>query len=262
MINARDLRRMIAKIKNISCEKVIFDAKNVHLSAEEDRVLQNMLERYNKNEPLSKILNCRPFWKHDFFVNGDVLDPRSETEILIEMVLEKFDSPSSLNFLDVGTGSGCILLSLLHEYKNAHGIGIDISSGAINVAKYNLEKLGIERADFIESDWNFFCCKEKIDAVVSNPPYIRSGDINFLDENVRNYDPALALDGGESGLDAYISISESAKRWLKVGGSIFFEVGYDQATDVSVILQSKGFEAIEIRKDYSGIARVVKAIFA
>ncbi|MDR1235813.1 MAG: peptide chain release factor N(5)-glutamine methyltransferase [Holosporaceae bacterium] len=260
MISARDRQRMIAKIKNVSREKVFFDPENVHLNEEEERLLQDMTERYNKDEPLSKILNCRSFWKHDFFVNGDVLDPRPETEILIEAVLKRFGVQSSLNFLDVGTGSGCILLSLLHEYKNSRGIGIDISPGAIDVAKHNREKFEIKNADFRASDWKDFRCEGEIDIVVSNPPYIKTGDLNSLDRNVRNYDPLPALDGGETGLDAYVSICESAKGWLKPGGSIFFEIGRGQEIDVSAILRSKDFEIIEIRKDYGGIARIVEAI--
>ncbi|MDR1333744.1 MAG: peptide chain release factor N(5)-glutamine methyltransferase [Holosporaceae bacterium] len=258
--NTKELRRMIAKIKNISYEEVVFG--DVHLNAEEEKLLHNMLQRHCEGEPISKILNCRSFWKHDFFINADVLDPRPETEILLEMVLTQFDAGIPLKFLDIGTGSGCILLSLLHEYKNAQGIGIDISSGAVDVAKHNQKKLGIENAAFIACDWKKFHCgeEEKVDVLISNPPYIRSGDIDFLDENVRNYDPLLALDGGETGLAAYTSIAALAKRWLKPGGSVFFEVGYDQMDKVIEILQLNNFQITEIRKDYSQIARGVSAI--
>ncbi|MDR2780955.1 MAG: peptide chain release factor N(5)-glutamine methyltransferase [Holosporaceae bacterium] len=254
----KELRRMIAKIKNISYEETVFE--DIHLTSQENYLLQSMLERYHNGEPLSKILNCRAFWEHDFFINGDVLDPRPETEILIEMILERFDRQSEINFLDIGTGSGCILLSLLQEYKNAHGTGIDVSSSAINVAKHNQKKFGIENANFIECDWKDFFCDEKIDVIVSNPPYIRSCDISSLDENVRSYDPLLALDGGESGLDAYFSIAQLAKRWLKPNGCIFLEVGYDQMSSVSSILQSNNFKIFEIKKDYSDINRGIGAI--
>jgi release factor glutamine methyltransferase len=190
------------------------------------------------------------------------LDPRPETEILLEMILAQFNVEIPLKFLDIGTGSGCILLSLLHEYKNAHGIGIDISPGAVDVAKINQKKLGIENAAFLSCDWKKFYCEEdkRVDVLVSNPPYIRSRDIDSLDENVRNYDPLAALDGGETGLAALVSIVALASRWINPGGSIFFEVGHGQMNEVTEILQSNNFTITEIRKDYNHIARGISAI--
>jgi release factor glutamine methyltransferase len=250
---------MVAKIKNVRYDEIALNPQNVHLNYSEELLFLEMLGRYEKNEPLSKILNSRSFWNHEFFVNAHVLDPRPETELMIEMILSRFDRQSSLNFLDVGTGSGCILLSLLHEYKNSRGIGVDISPEAIEVAKRNQKKLEIQNADFLAADWNDFHAEEKFDVIVSNPPYVKTRDIPKLDENVRNYDPLLALDGGADGLDSYASIAACAERWLASNGFIFLEIGYDQAKSVSKILQSNDLEIIEIKKDLNEIDRIITA---
>jgi release factor glutamine methyltransferase len=250
---------MIAKIKGLSREEVTFNLESVHLSNAEETLLSSMLNRYKKNEPLSKILNEKSFWNHNFFVNADVLDPRPETELIIEMILSRFQRQSILNFLDIGTGSGCILLSLLSEYENSRGVGVDVSANAIEIARYNQEKIKIATANFFVANWKEFESKEQFDVIASNPPYISSGDILQLDENVRNYDPLLALDGGPAGLDAYISITPLLKKWLKPYGLVFFEIGYGQATDVVQILQSNGFQIDEIRKDLNNIDRIIAA---
>jgi release factor glutamine methyltransferase len=254
-----DLRRMIAKIKRLDSNQIAFNAENIHLNSREMSVFSKMLERYEKNEPVSKIINAKSFWNHEFFVNSDVLDPRPETEIIVEMILSRFNPKSSLNFLDVGTGSGCLLLSLMSEYPNSRGTGIDISADAVRVAKYNGKKLGITSANFSIADWNNFNGSEKFDVVVGNPPYIKTNDIPHLEENVRNYDPLIALDGGMSGLEAYLSISPLAKKWLKPNGLIFFEIGCNQAESVLKIMKSNGFHIEEVKKDLSGLDRIVAA---
>ncbi|MDR2645728.1 MAG: peptide chain release factor N(5)-glutamine methyltransferase [Holosporaceae bacterium] len=253
---------MIAKIKGLFREEVTFNLKDIYLSDAEETLFFSMLNRRKENEPLSKILNEKSFWNHDFFVNADVLDPRPETELIIEMILSRFQRQSTLNFLDIGTGSGCILLSLLSEYKNSRGIGIDISANAIEVACYNQKKIGVTTANFFVADWNEFEKEEQFDVVASNPPYISTDDILQLDENVRNYDPPVALDGGPSGLDAYISITPLLKRWLNPQGLVFFEIGYGQVADVVQILQSNGFQIDEIKKDLNNIDRIVVAQLA
>jgi release factor glutamine methyltransferase len=218
-----------------------------------------MLERYRNHEPVSKIINHRAFWNGDFFVNGSVFDPRPETELIIEMVLSKFDQRDNLNFLDVGTGSGCILLSLLGEYEHSKGIGLDISPEAVEIAKYNQKKSEIKNANFILMDWRNFEGQQEFDVVVSNPPYIKTKDILLLDVNVRDYDPPVALDGGITGLDAYISILSLAAKWLKPKGLIFLEIGCGQLQDVSEIMESNGFKVCEVRKDMGGVDRIICA---
>ena len=256
-VSAKDIRSLIAKVKNISYEKVAFDADSVFLNAEEQKQLQQLLARYRNDEPISKILNSRGFWKYDFFVNEDVLDPRPETELIIETALKLFNTSEKLNFLDIGTGSGCILLSLLGEFKNSVGLGIDISGKAIAVARQNQQRLNIQNVNFENVSWNNFSPSCQFNVIVSNPPYIRTSEIASLNKNVREYDPLLALDGGETGLKPYQEISALATHWLKPNGIIVFEVGYDQSQAVSEILESNGYNSIQTAKDLAGIERVV-----
>lgn len=255
----KDLRMLVARIKDISYEQVVLYADKIDLDEKDLTVFSQLLVRYNKGEPISKILNIRGFWKYDFFVNEFVLDPRPETELIIETILHLFDSNEKLSFLDVGTGSGCILLSLLNEFKNSHGIGIDISDEAIKVALRNQKDLNITNVEFKNIGWRDFNAESCIDIIVSNPPYIKTKDIASLDANVREYDPILALDGGETGLRSYEEICSLAKKWLKPDGYIFFEVGYDQSKDVANILDQNGYTSIEVKKDLAGIDRLVYA---
>ncbi|MDR3179277.1 MAG: peptide chain release factor N(5)-glutamine methyltransferase [Holosporaceae bacterium] len=257
----RDVRRLIAHAKKISYEDVFFHGSEQFLSPEEHACFLDMLGRYGKNEPISKIINRKSFWKHDFFVNENVLDPRPETELIIEAVLRHFDPESQLSFLDLGTGSGCILLSLLYEFKKSTGIGIDISPKALEVAVRNRQVLGISGAAFLEASWNhpLDLTPASCDVIVSNPPYIKTQDLAQLDENIRKYDPPEALDGGASGLDAYLQIAQVSKKFLKKNGRIFLEVGYDQADDVARILAASGYEGIRREKDLQALDRVVCA---
>jgi release factor glutamine methyltransferase len=229
------------------------------LDYQEESLFFSMLERYRKQEPVSKIINCKSFWNNEFFVNSGVFDPRPETELIIEMVLSKFDRRDNLKFLDIGIGSGCILLSLLSEYKNSHGVGIDICPEAIKIARYNQEKQGIKNASFMLTDWRNFNSSKEFDVIVSNPPYIKTDDISLLEVSVKDYDPLTALDGGTMGLNAYISIASLAPQWLIPNGSMFLEIGRGQAADVSNILKNNGFQIKEIKKDSAGIDRIVWA---
>jgi release factor glutamine methyltransferase len=260
-------RLIIAKIKNLRYEDVLLSPKKIFLDDREQALFRGMLARYRKNEPISKIIGRRSFWKHDFFVNENVLDPRPETELIIEMVLTRFAKSAPLRFLDIGTGSGCILLSLLSEFRNAVGLGVDISQGAIQVAERNRNTLEIaDRAVFLPIDWNKLNTAilmenvqfgGAVDVIVSNPPYIKSSDIALLDDNVKNYDPIIAIDGGEDGLTAYREISAITKEILVAHGTIFLEVGYNQADDVKKILINNGFSDVHSEKDLNGIDRVV-----
>ncbi|MDR1551505.1 MAG: peptide chain release factor N(5)-glutamine methyltransferase [Holosporaceae bacterium] len=262
---ARDLRRVIAKIKGVGYEKIIADPTNIFLTKKEESLFIAMLDRYRKCEPISKILNKRSFWNSEFFINQHVLDPRPETELIIEMVLAHFDKSSSLDFLDLGTGSGCILLSLLSEYKKSRGIGIDISQKAIEVAEFNRRKMGVLSAKFIEADWNSFTIgkinkkEKKFDVIVSNPPYIKTSDIPGLEPNVRENDPLLALDGGVDGLEAYAAILPHIEEWLKPEGLAFFEVGHTQVPEISKILRNNDLSVLGIGTDMNGIDRVIVA---
>jgi release factor glutamine methyltransferase len=259
-LEAKVLRRMAASVKHLTYEKIFRDGGELAVTFEEKQLILQMVTRYRQREPLSKILNEKSFWKHDFFVNQHVLDPRPETELIIEAVQQRFAPCEQLNFLDLGVGSGCILLSLLGEFPNARGTGLDISPQAIEVAIHNQRRLGSNGARFRLGDWNDFPeTTEKFDVIVSNPPYVPTNDLVLLDENVRKYDPVIALDGGPDGLDAFFAIGRLSQKLLTQHGLIFFEVGFGQAEKVANILRKNDYQHINIFKDFSGIDRVLVA---
>lgn len=214
--------------------------------------------------PLQHITGEQEFMGLCFHVNGDVLIPRQDTEILVETALDVLKSEKkpcgagdqSVRLLDMCTGSGCILLSVLHYYEGkSEGTGSDISVRALKVARKNADSLGIE-ADFVESDL-FENISGKFFMILSNPPYIRSGEISQLQEEVRLYDPMEALDGKEDGLYFYRRIIEDSIHYLEKGGYLIFEIGCDQAEDVSGLMKEQGFEDIDVKKDLAGLDRVV-----
>ncbi len=220
--------------------------------------VDDFVKRIQKKEPVSKIVGERGFWALDFKVTKDVLDPRPDSETIIESVLSYFkDKEAPLSILDIGTGSGCLLISLLYEYKNAKGIGVDISDKALEIAKENGANFN---ALFLKKDFflkDFLKDLPLCDVIVSNPPYIPTNEIENLEENVRYYDPLLALDGGIDGLDAYRSLAHSLKHLLTPGGKIFFEIGKGQEQSVTSLMQDNGYALLEERKDLAGIIRVL-----
>ena len=218
-----------------------------------DSDIYKIIDRRKKGEPLSKILGHRGFWRGDFIVDENVLDPRADSETLIQAVLEKFpDKNQSLRILDLGTGSGCLLISLLMEYPNATGIGVDVSEKALAIARKNAIKNAV-MAEFILSDMiKLPVDLGDFDLVISNPPYIPTKDIELLDKNVRDYDPVLALDGGEDGLDFYRIIADIAP-----APAVFVEIGIGQAQDVQQIFESKNWQLWGTKKDFGGIIRVL-----
>jgi release factor glutamine methyltransferase len=219
--------------------------------------------------PLSKIIGRKAFWTHEFTTNENVLDPRPDTEILIEQVLEFIDSDKgrahAYRILDLGTGSGCIILTLLSELPNATGVTVDISPDAIHTARQNAVSLeGIDkRIEFIEGSWlNPFLEMDenerpRFDIIVSNPPYIPSKDIESLQVEVKTYDPILALDGGIDGMDAYNKIVKNLNLVSRPQSRIFFEIGTNQTDQISRIATNYGFDVINVAKDLGGINRVV-----
>lgn len=227
--------------------------------------VEGFMARRLRREPLSRILGVREFYGRSFEVTPATLDPRPETETLVDAVLallDRRDRDRPLRILDVGTGTGCILSTLLCELPNAQGVGTDISGEAIQVARRNADRLGLApRACWLIADLAEGVQGE-FDLVVSNPPYIRSGDIEGLDAAVRNFDPLLALAGGEDGLEFYRRLA-GALPGLMRQGLVVVETGYDQAGAVADILQKAGIwdlpAAIDIFNDVAGIPRVVAA---
>lgn len=211
-------------------------------------------------EPLSQILGTQPFWTLELKVTPDVLTPRSDTETLVEAVLKDTpDRQADLRILDIGTGSGAIVLALLSELPHARGIATDISPAALDVARENAERCGLtDRIEFIETRWADGVTGP-FDIVVSNPPYIAPDVIETLEPEVRDHEPRLALDGGATGLEAYPHVFGASLTLLKPGGRVAVEIGYDQAEPVTDLARSKGLETITVKTDLAGHDRVIMA---
>ena len=210
--------------------------------------------------PVQYITGKQEFMGLEFAVDENVLIPRFDTEVLVEEAMRI--GLSHMNILDMCTGSGCILLSLLHYSHDCTGTGVDISPEALRVAKANADRLGIE-ADFIQSDLFMGLNPDKLkyDLIISNPPYIPAGVIPTLMEEVRDHEPHLALDGSADGLFFYRRIISESPAFLHKGGSLMFEIGFDQAANVSALMEENGFAEVSVVKDLSGNDRVVKGIY-
>ena len=217
----------------------------------------NFINRRKKGEPISYIVKSKYFWNNCFYVNKDVLIPRPDTEHIVEEVLKLVRANSKKSVLDIGTGSGCILLSILKERKLLTGYGIDISKKSINVCKINAKKLEINnRAKFYVSDIDKFFLG-KYDIVVSNPPYIDTSKIKYLEKDVSKFEPRLALDGGVDGFSEIIKVVGKTKYLIKKNGLFILEMGFKQKEKVIEILNKKGFYIKKIIKDYAGIDRCI-----
>jgi release factor glutamine methyltransferase len=204
--------------------------------------------------PLQHVLGTQEFMGLEFEVNGDVLIPRQDTETLVEEVLKYCDDKS---VLDMCTGSGCIIISLAKLGKLRHAVGVDLSEKALAVAAGNVDKHMVT-VDLLQSNL-FDSVKGSFDIIVSNPPYIPSGDIEDLMSEVRDFEPRMALDGSGDGLEFYRCISKAAKEHLNPDGLIFYEIGYNQGEAVKLILKEEGFTEVIIKKDLSGLDRIVAA---
>ncbi len=238
------------------------------IARETDRIGQSagvtfsvFVKRRINREPVSRILGYRGFWKEELLIGAGVLDPRADTETLIEAVLDYAPDrlKSAPTILDLGSGSGAILCALLGEFPKATGLGLDISPAACAIARRNLERLKFaDRAAIRECDWAAFN-QGNWNFIVSNPPYIESGEIAALDPEVSQWDPALALDGGLDGLDAYRTLAPLVSSLLAPEGLVFLEIGFNQSKTVPHILNIAGLTVKEVRRDLGGNPRVVIA---
>ncbi|MEH6545704.1 MAG: peptide chain release factor N(5)-glutamine methyltransferase [Sneathiella sp.] len=241
-------------IFHLEPERVLTDAHYV--------MFQHAVERRASREPISHILGHREFWSLDFLVGPQVLDPRPDSETLIETALSAQKSGQEItSILDLGTGSGCLLLSLLSEVETARGLGVDQSLAAIEIAEQNAKRLSLDdRATFLQGNW---CdgLEDKFDLVISNPPYIPIDDIENLQPEVKNFEPLAALVGGADGFDCYREIISAVKPIMKPYGMIIFEVGAGQAQEVSELLKKADFSKVSRHKDLASIERCVSAFF-
>jgi release factor glutamine methyltransferase len=228
------------------------------ISADQTDVLDGWLSRREKREPVARILGRKGFWKLLLNLTDAVLVPRPETECIVDMILKATQANEAFRLADLGVGSGAILLSVLSERPAAKGVGTDISEEALAVARDNAAGIGLDgRAAFLRTSWGAGLADESFDFVASNPPYIRSEVIPTLDPEVRHHDPHLALDGGESGLDAYVELAPEIFRLLKPGGRAYVEIGFDQTEDVESLMKKAGFSEVSTYLDLSNLPRVV-----
>lgn len=257
-----DARLLIGAVLDLDLTGLVAAAARRRLSDDEAARLDGFARRRSAGEPVARILGAKEFWGLPLSVTSATLVPRPDTETVVEAALEtlrmeyRHDRP--LRIADIGTGSGAILLALLSEWPNAWGVGTDISEAALRTAKANAGRLGLApRAAFVACDYTA-ALSGTFDLIASNPPYIRSGDIDALAAEVRDHDPRRALDGGTDGLDAYRLIAPQAALLLAPGGSLVLEVGHGQSGDVGRLLTMAGLSlAGEPKADLAGIRRVV-----
>lgn len=251
----REARLIVHYATGVPYLSLITEARE-ELSKNDITLIQEWTTRRCTREPLAKIIGKKEFWGLNFTVSKDTLDPRPDSETLIQAVLDFYpDKNASWNILDLGTGTGCLILSLLHEYPNARGIAIDQSQAALRIAEQNAKQLNLlERVTFIQSNWT-----EKLtgtgdfDIIISNPPYI---PVNTpLAPEVHQYDPPAALYAGLSGMDAYHEIALSIGDFMRPSAALFIEIGINQTEDVEKIFNSKNFTTIKRCPDLAGIPR-------
>jgi len=235
---------------------IILNPKEL-LNLEQLDKFKNLIERRKTGEPIAYLINKKEFWKDEFLVNKDVLIPRPDTELIIEQVLKIYSKDAQLQVLDIGTGSGCILLSILKERINFYGTGIDISKKSINVSKFNAKQLNLtNRVKFFHSGVDNFKIG-KYDLIVSNPPYIELLNLRYLEKDVVNFEPKLALSGGLDGFSKIRKVINKAKNLIKKNGKFILEIGFNQKNKVKQILKKEGFYVNKAIKDYGNNDRCI-----
>ena len=200
-----------------------------------------MIKERSRKKPIAYLINKKFFWKDEFFITNDILIPRPDTELVIEQIIKLTKNKNKMNILDIGVGSGCILLSILKDKKNFYGTGIDISKNCIKISKKNALKLKVNsRVRFFKSDVDKFSLG-KYDLIVSNPPYIKKNKIKYLEKEVANFEPRLALDGGLDGLSEIRKVIKKSSELIKTNGKFILEIGFDQKNKVINLLNKEGF---------------------
>ena len=248
-------RTIIKKILGLSDKDFIMDIK-ISLSNKESEYLSKVILQRLSGKPLSRIFGSKEFFSMKFDINEFVLDPRPESEILVEKTLDLIQENNLKSILEFGVGSGCIIAAILSNSIGTKAVGIDISEKAIMTAKSNLIKNGIKNFDLIVGDWGS-SLDRSFDIIVSNPPYIKSNDIKNLDKNVKDHDPLISLDGGCDGLDCFRVIANQGAHLIKDEGYILVEIGHDQTKGVEKIFENNDFLLINKVKDYSKLDRVL-----
>ena len=235
-----DTEILLASVLDSNRENIILNNHKDLNDKKLDHFKRLIRERANR-KPIAYLLNKKFFWNYEFHVNKNTLIPRPDTEVIIEEILRLTKNKNKMNILDIGVGSGCILLTILKERQNFRGIGIDISKKCLDISYINAKKLNLGyRVKFYKSDIDKFT-KDKYDLIVSNPPYIKSCDLKYLENDVNNYEPKLALDGGIDGLSEIRKVIKKSSELIKKNGKFILEIGFDQKYKVIKLLNKKGF---------------------
>ena len=235
---------------------IVLNSKEL-LNSAQSNIFKGLIERRKKGEPVAYLINKKEFWRDEFFVNKDVLIPRPDTELIVEQVLKIYPKDKKLQVLDIGTGSGCILLSILKERFNFYGTGIDISKKSINISKLNAKLLNLtSKVKFFHSSIDNFKIG-KYDLIVSNPPYIELLNLKYLEKDVINFEPKLALSGGFDGFSKIRKVINKAKTLIKKNGKFILEIGFNQKNKVKKILIEEGFYINKTIKDYGNNDRCI-----
>ena len=251
-----DSEILLSKVIKKDRKYLILNA-NEELKKENIQLFDFLVKRRKKGEPIAYLINKKEFWAQNFYINQNVLIPRPDTEHLVEETLRLFNVNSKLSILDIGTGSGCILLSILKERRNFYGTGIDISKKAINVACFNAKIHQLNnRVRFYNSDVDKFLIG-KYDLIISNPPYIKRKDLKYLEKEVVGFEPRLALDGGKDGFSKITKVISKASSLIKRNGKFILEIGFDQKKKVVKILRKNKFYINNVLKDYGKNDRCV-----
>ena len=261
-----DCRLLLSK--SLDRYETLYNHQNIYISQVELKKFQDLIQQRLSGKPVSRIINRRNFWKKEFELNEETLDPRSDSETLIETIIEQYkEKLQILKILDLGSGSGCLGLSLLDEYPQSEASFFDISPKSLEMVKKNALNLGLsERSKYINLNWKVNGWDKKLitieknikyDVIISNPPYIPTDVIKTLKKEVQKHDPFVALNGGNDGLDAYKSILPKILNIIKSSGKIFLEIGKGQQNCVIKIAAEHGLSLKEYKKDLSGVTRVL-----
>ncbi len=243
-----DTEILMAKVLGTNREYIILNDNKV-LEKKNLEYFKKLVQERATTKPIAYLLKKKFFWNSEFYVNKNTLIPRPDTELIIEKVLKITKNKNKLNLLDIGVGSGCILLSILKERKNFYGTGIDISKNSLKICKINAKKLLVDgRVKFFKSDVDKFD-QGKYDLIVSNPPYIKRCDLKYLESDVIKFEPKLALDGGLDGLSVIRKVIKKSSELLKKNGKFILEIGFDQKNKVVKLLNNKGFYINSTIKD-------------
>ena len=253
-----DSEILMSKVLKQDRSKIILNL-NRQLNNKDYKLFRELIISRSKNKPIAYLIGKKSFWKYEFEINDKVLIPRPDTELIIEQVLKIYKNKHNINFLEIGVGSGCIILTILKEKKFFLGKGVDLSEDSIKICEKNANKLNVSnRLKLFKSDIDNFNLG-KYDLIVSNPPYIKKFDLKNLDKDILNYEPKLALDGGLDGLSEIRKVIKTSSELIKLNGKLILEIAHDQKKMVKKILNDYGFYINKVAKDLANNNRCIES---